>query len=92
MDALHVAVTLIWGVSAGLLVWGTVYTVWRSLLAPLPVFRDDSAPAVSILKPLCGKDPGLLENLDSFLRLDYPKYEVIFFVADPLDPVMGVLE
>jgi ceramide glucosyltransferase len=35
------------------------------------------SPPASILKPLCGLDDGLLDNLASFARLDYPAYEVL---------------
>ncbi len=37
-----------------------------------------SGEPVSILKPLCGQVEGLAENLESFARLRYPEYEIIF--------------
>jgi ceramide glucosyltransferase len=48
------------------------------------------APAVSILKPLCGLDEGLEENLESFFRLDYRRYEVVFSFAAGTDPAYPV--
>src|ERR1044071_2128108 len=42
-------------------------------------------PAVSILKPLCGLDDELEENLESFPRLDYPGYEVLLGVRNRKD-------
>ena len=54
--------------------------------APLPGF----APPVSILKPLCGVDEELAENLESFFRLDYESYEVVFSFASPEDPAYRV--
>lgn len=35
------------------------------------------APRVSILKPVAGRDEELLENLASFVDLDYPDYELL---------------
>jgi len=49
--------------------------------APVPHFT----PPVSILKPLCGLDERLEENLESFFRLDFPCYEVIFSFAASSD-------
>ncbi len=35
-------------------------------------------PPVSLLKPLHGAEPGLRDYLESFFRLDYPNYEILF--------------
>jgi ceramide glucosyltransferase len=45
-------------------------------------------PPVSILKPLCGKDPQLYANLRSFCQLDYPAYQLLFGTLDPNDPAL----
>ena len=45
---------------------------------------------VSIVKPLCGMDPGLAENLATFCRQHYPNYEVLFVAEEPEDPGLQV--
>jgi ceramide glucosyltransferase len=61
----------------------------QHLAAPLPP-APPVWPAVSVLKPMRGADPGLEENLESFLRLDYPSFEVLLGVDDPGDPAAAV--
>lgn len=45
-----------------------------------------SPPGVSILKPLCGVDDQLEENLAAFASLDYREYEVLLGVRSTSDP------
>jgi ceramide glucosyltransferase len=52
----------------------------------------DFTPAVSIVKPLSGLDEQLEENLESFYRLDYPAYEVVFSFARREDPAFSVAQ
>lgn len=50
--------------------------------APLPTVW----PGISVLKPLCGADDALAENLASFVALPYPgAYEVVLGVRSPED-------
>ena len=49
-----------------------------------------AAPAVSVLKPLAGKEPELAENLDSFFRLSYPRYEILCAARDADDPALAI--
>jgi len=85
----------------------TLLIVWLAALSIhiLGVFRaqkhfeDQPIPSdtpfrlipVSILKPLKGRDEGLRENLESFFRLDYPEFEIVFSVADRSDPAVHVV-
>lgn len=47
---------------------------------------------VTILKPVCGLDPGLYGNLRSFCEQDYPEFQVIFGVHSADDPALAVVE
>eukprot|EP01135_Chromosphaera_perkinsii_P009852 Nk52_evm1s1926 gene=Nk52_evmTU1s1926 len=54
--------------------------------------RKTSVPGVSIFKPLKGLTERLEENLESFFNIDYPKYEILFAVADEDDPVIPLVD
>ena len=62
---------------------------WRSQGA---VRTAASLPPVTILKPLCGAEPGLYEHLSSFCRQDYPEFQIVFGLHDPADPARSVVE
>ena len=48
------------------------------------------SPPVSILKPLRGLDDDLEENLESFFRLRYPRFEIVFSFAERSDPAYPI--
>jgi ceramide glucosyltransferase len=48
-------------------------------------------PPVSLLKPVKGIDDDMAGNLESFYRLDYPAYEILFAVDDFGDPCVSLL-
>jgi ceramide glucosyltransferase len=47
-------------------------------------------PPVSVLKPLCGAEPGLDENLRSFVDQAYPEFQIVFGVRSPEDDALSV--
>lgn len=49
-----------------------------------------AVPRVSILKPLAGEDDDLEGNIDSFARLSYPYFEILFGVASSSDAAYSV--
>ncbi|HEY4039466.1 MAG TPA: bacteriohopanetetrol glucosamine biosynthesis glycosyltransferase HpnI [Burkholderiaceae bacterium] len=60
---------------------------WRQMPAAPGLER----PPVSILKPLCGAEPHLLDGLRSFARQDYPQLQIVFGVRDASDPAIEVV-
>jgi ceramide glucosyltransferase len=70
------------GVGLALLAMHLVVLRWHlQRQAPVPAEH----PPISILKPLCGRDDRLLQNLASFASLPYPHYEVLLGVRDRED-------
>lgn len=55
------------------------------------VFATEQPP-VTILKPLCGLEDELADNLRSFCRQDYGRFQIVFGVRDSDDPAIGVAE
>jgi len=48
-------------------------------------------PPVSILKPLKGVDPEIWQSFSSHCEQDYPEFQLIFGVSDPVDPAIEVV-
>ena len=72
---------MIWCLALGMVVWGT----WLTLNHLRPPNTSVEKKPISILKPLKGLDFELEENLESFFRLEYPKFELLFSVAHESD-------
>ncbi len=56
-----------------------------------PVHERQDQPPASILKPLCGAEPRLYENLRSFCLQDYPDFQIVCGVRDGNDPGIAVV-
>jgi ceramide glucosyltransferase len=89
LDALSVALLLM---AAGSL--GATFTLQWAVRTRLKLRarRRNYYPPISVLKPLCGVDEGLYENLVSFARQRYPEFELVFCIADPHDPALAVVQ
>jgi ceramide glucosyltransferase len=64
--------------------------VWQ--MRRMPKESRPRLPPLTILKPLCGAEPGLYENLRSFCEQDYPEFQIVFGVLDPTDAALPVVE
>ena len=84
---LVVAVAL---VPAWLYILGATAAVIRFARRPLP--KPPEEPAISILKPLHGAEPGLYENLCSFAEQDYRAVQIVLGVNDPADSALPVAQ
>jgi ceramide glucosyltransferase len=56
-----------------------------------PQARKPNLRPVTVLKPICGSDPNLYENLRSFCQQAYPHYQVVFGVSDAADPAVTTI-
>jgi ceramide glucosyltransferase len=61
----------------------------RKLGRPVPAPRN--APAVSLVRPVCGIENHGEETLRSAFHLDYPRYEIIFCAASAHDAVVPLV-
>lgn len=72
------------------------YQIWSAILVRRFVKTRAQAlsrwPSVSVLKPLCGDEPHLLENLRSFCLQDYPVYQIVFGVHTADDSAVAVVQ
>ncbi|HXA81660.1 MAG TPA: glycosyltransferase [Methylomirabilota bacterium] len=56
-----------------------------------PPVADASLPAVSMIKPVHGLEPQLRENIESFFRQDYPKFEILFGADTDEDAALEIV-
>jgi ceramide glucosyltransferase len=79
------------GIAAGYsLVVLTAVVAWRRFVARSRYIRA-AQPPVTVLKPLCGEEPGLYEHLRSFCVQDYTQYQIVFGTLDAADPALGTV-
>lgn len=73
---------------------GTTYQVVAAYLLKSrpagPAAGPREHPRVSVLKPLCGDEPGLEDNLRSFCSQTYPDYQIIFGVHEAGDAALPI--
>jgi ceramide glucosyltransferase len=64
--------------------------VWK-MRRTRSVCGESAQQPVTLLKPLCGAEPGLYENLRSFCLQDYPQYQIVFGIQDEADPALAIV-
>ncbi|HET6844616.1 MAG TPA: bacteriohopanetetrol glucosamine biosynthesis glycosyltransferase HpnI [Candidatus Angelobacter sp.] len=77
---------------AGSLVYCVLIILASRRYLSVPVPAASSTPPLSVLRPLCGVDEGLEENLRSLFEQDYPDYEMLFAVHHADDPAAAVAQ
>ncbi len=76
------------GTGIAYLAWA-IWCVWR--FRPGGEAHPSYRPALTILKPLCGAYPDLLDCLRSFCRQDCPGLQIVLGVADAADPALPIV-
>jgi ceramide glucosyltransferase len=81
---------------ATLTVLATLYAlaalICRGRIPVVRVDRPCDRTPVTVLKPLCGHEPRLEENLAGLCTQTHPHYQLVFGVRDPADPAIAVVE
>ncbi|KAL4223662.1 hypothetical protein ACF0H5_017130 [Mactra antiquata] len=78
---------LVWFIHTVALIYGK-----RKLHKPPPAISPEDLQGVSIIKPLVGVDSNLYYNLETFFKIDYPAYELLFSVMDEQDPAIMIVQ
>lgn len=69
----------------------SVASVYRLTQRKLSATPTRKLPPVTILKPLCGADDRLQDNLATFFSQTHPDYEIVFGVEGDNDPAIPIV-
>jgi len=56
-----------------------------------PAAQDSELPTVTVIKPVHGLEPQLRENIESFFRQNYPRFEMLFGADTEDDAALAVV-
>jgi ceramide glucosyltransferase len=88
--------TCLWLICTCLAIIGSIYCAFaaaqlRRFFAAPPAGISADAPSLTLLKPLCGAEPGLEANLTSFCNQSYKgPVQIVLGLQDPADPAAGL--
>ena len=91
LELMKIAILVLLGMSGMVLCLFTAFTVAFRRGGKASRTEAREYPLVSLLKPVKNIDDDMAANLESFYRLDYPAYEVLFAVDDFKDPCLALL-
>lgn len=89
---LYLSTGIGYAIVAASLLYTAIALVRVARLGKSPPAAPESRPPITILKPVCGLEPRLYENLRSFCRQDYPRFQILFGVREAGDPAIAVIE
>ena len=90
--ALQILTVAGYGVVVVSLAYAAVALVRLTILSPRMAGATGPQAPISILKPVCGLEPRLYENLRSFFEQDYRQFQILFGVRDANDAAIPTIE
>jgi ceramide glucosyltransferase len=79
----------VWWIGALLL---SLVTVALGLWPRRPIRPADNEPPLSVMVPIKGADPAIAANLEALFGQDYPRFEIVFALADADDPAIPLVK
>ena len=92
LNVISIVTVSLWFFSLGYLFFALIAVEHFNYKKNKKTIMENFHPSVTILKPIYGLDPDMLDNLRSFCQQDYPQYQVIFGIQDKNDPALSVVE
>src|SRR5215470_9287300 len=96
-DPHFLAKLLLWLAAAGL-VSCSIFVVLAAVGAArfdrshhIDTASGEACPGVTLLKPVCGLEPNLKANIESFFNQDYPQFQIVFGARDEHDAAIPVI-
>ena len=92
LNVISIVAVSLWFFSLGYLFFALIAVEHFNYKKNKKTIMENFQPSVTILKPIYGLDPDMLDNLRSFCQQDYPQYQVIFGIQDKNDPAFSIVK